>query len=261
MHFWFSDGGRLAALIIACAAIASLELLAPVFRYQEGRVRRSLPNLALAGGVVLLNLVFASCTAFLCARVTAFRVGLLSPILAQRWLALALSIMGLDLVAYVAHLLLHKLHWGWNFHRVHHSEVEVDVTTAFRQHPGETLWRQAWLWLGIVVFGPPFWMVTVYLSLSSLNAMLEHANVRMSDGIDRRLRLALVTPHMHKIHHSREVNETDSNYANIFSFWDRLFGTYTSRTDFGRLRYGLNGFDDTRTQTLAGLIREPFQNS
>jgi sterol desaturase/sphingolipid hydroxylase (fatty acid hydroxylase superfamily) len=172
-----------------------------------------------------------------------------------------LGIAGLDLSAYVAHLLLHKLPLGWRFHRVHHSELEVDVTTAFRQHPGETLWRLLWQCIGTVAFGLPFWVLPVYLSLSSLNALLEHANLRVQESVDRFLQLLIVTPNMHKIHHSRVVDETDSNYSNIFSIWDQLFGTYTRRAEYRTLRYGLDGFDSKQKQQLKELIIEPFRRA
>jgi sterol desaturase/sphingolipid hydroxylase (fatty acid hydroxylase superfamily) len=170
------------------------------------------------------------------------------------------GVLVLDLCAYFAHVLLHKTWLGWQFHRVHHSENAVDVTTAFRQHPGETVWRILWQLAAIIVFGIPLWIVIVYLILSGLNAELEHANIRLNPRIDRWLRLLVVTPNMHKVHHSRDQKETDSNYSNIFSLWDRLFGTYTSSVDFRKLSYGLDGFDVIERQTLRGLLKMPFVN-
>jgi sterol desaturase/sphingolipid hydroxylase (fatty acid hydroxylase superfamily) len=139
--------------------------------------------------------------------------------------------------------------------------LEVDVTTAFRQHPVETLWRSLWQCVGTVAFGLPFWVLPVYLSFSSLNALLEHANLRVHDRVDRFLRLVIVTPNMHKLHHSRVADETDSNYSNIFSIWDRLFGTYTRRPESHTLGYGLDGFDSKQKQRLKELIMEPFRRA
>lgn len=259
MEIWLNNSIRLAILLLAYAVLWSVEAFIPLFQYQRGRWRRALPNLALAVGVVVVNLAMASATASLSAFVTREHIGLLSGIRSHPWLLMALGIAGLDLFAYFAHLLLHKIPMGWRFHRVHHSDVEVDVTTALRQHPGETLWRLFWQLLGIVVFGLPFWIAVLYLSLSSLNALLEHANIRMSSRLDACLRLVIVTPNLHKIHHSRHVTETDSNYSNIFSFWDRLCGTYTSRKTYEDLRYGLEGPDDEKNwSTLGGLLRMPF---
>jgi sterol desaturase/sphingolipid hydroxylase (fatty acid hydroxylase superfamily) len=166
------------------------------------------------------------------------------------------GIAALDLFAYVAHVLLHKSPFAWRFHRVHHSDETVDVTTAFRQHPGETIWRVLWQLPAVVLFGLPLWIVVVYLTISAANAQLEHANIRLSEAVDRWLRLLFVTPNMHKVHHSRLQPETDSNYSNILSVWDRIFGTYTSRIDFRALRYGLG--DLPERATFLRLLRMPF---
>lgn len=261
MDWCLTDRTRLAALLAVCALLSSLELLIPLFRYHPGRLRRALPNLILAAGVVLTNLTVASVTASVSAIVTHRGIGVFAGIRLRPWALALLGIAGLDFSAYVAHLLLHKLPLGWRFHRVHHSELEVDVTTAFRQHPGETLWRLLWQCIGTVAFGLPFWVLPVYLSFSSLNAMLEHANLRVPESVDGFLQLLIVTPNMHKIHHSRVVAETDSNYSNIFSIWDRLFGTYTRRAEHRTLSYGLDGFDSMQKQRLKELILEPFRRA
>jgi len=261
MDLWLTDWARLIILLVACALLSSIELFIPLFRYRRGRLRRAVPNLLLSAGVLTVNLALASIAAGLCAVVTQQHVGLLAGTNVRPWILLVLGVAGLDLSAYVAHVLLHRLPIAWRFHRVHHSEPEVDVTTAFRQHPGETLWRFVWQCIGIAVFGLPFWVVPLYLSLSSLNALLEHANMRMNARLDKWLCWVVVTPNMHKVHHSRLSVETDSNYSNIFSFWDRLFGTYTSRVDFGKLHYGLDGFDHGQRQRARELIIEPFRRS
>lgn len=260
MELWLTDRFRLMLLLIFCALLASIETLVPLFQFRQGRLRRALPNLMLTAGVLLTNLALASLMASVSAITIAWRFGLFGGLRSHRWLLMAAGVAGLDFFAYLAHLLMHKIPLGWRFHRVHHSEPEVDVTTAFRQHPGETLWRVLWQCLAIAVFGLPFWIVPVYVSLSSLNALLEHANIRVPQGLDRWLRLLVVTPNMHKIHHSRLRIETDSNYSNIFSLWDRLSGTYTAHTRFQELRYGLDGFDRTEAQTIAGLLRTPFRS-
>src|SRR5689334_18799800 len=185
MDSWITDRTRLIILLAACALLSSIELFVPLFRYRRGRLRRAFPNILLAAGVLITNLALASIAAGLCAVVTQWHVGLLAGTPVRPWILLVIGVVGLDLSAYGAHVLLHKLPIAWRFHRVHHSEPEVDVTTAFRQHPGETLWRFVWQCVGIVVFGLPFWVVPLYLSLSSLNALLEHANVRMNENLDR----------------------------------------------------------------------------
>lgn len=235
-------------LVSVCAVLWSLESLVPLYRFRDRRLQRALPNLGLTLLLLLTNLALSFGTAWVASLAPSHRL----PV----WLHILLGVAALDFCAYVAHVLLHKTPLAWRFHRVHHSEEEVDVTTAFRQHPGETVWRVLWQLPAIVLFGLPLWIVVVYLTISAVNAQLEHANIRLPESLDRFLRLLVVTPNMHKVHHSCRQQETDSNYANIFSLWDRLFGTYTSRVDFGTLRYGL---DDTEGATrLRGLLAMPF---
>ena len=258
MQFWLSDQTRIVALVGLCGLLWSLESIVPLYRYQNSRVRHALPNVALTLILVLTNLALSFSSAYLADFTVRHGVGLFPFFGISMWIQAVFGVVALDLFAYFAHVLLHKSWLGWQFHRVHHSENAVDVTTTFRQHPGETVWRILWQLATIVVFGLPLWMVIVYLILSTLNAQMEHANIKVNRSLDGCLRLLIVTPHMHKVHHSRDQRETDSNYSNIFSFWDRLLGTYTAEIDFQKLRYGLDGFDANESQTLRGLLKMPF---
>jgi len=258
MQSLLTDQVRLLAVVTLCGLLWSLESIVPLYRYQNTRMRHALPNVALTLILVLTNLALSFSSAYLAGFTVRHGIGLFFLADLPTWSQLALGVLALDLFAYFAHVVLHKSWLGWQFHRVHHSENAVDVTTTFRQHPGETVWRIFWQLAAIVVFGIPLWIVIIYLALSSLNAQLEHANIRLSLSLDRLLRLLIVTPHMHKVHHSRVQKETDTNYSNIFSFWDRLFGTYTREIDFQKLRYGLDGFDAKERQTLRGLLKMPF---
>jgi sterol desaturase/sphingolipid hydroxylase (fatty acid hydroxylase superfamily) len=260
MDFWLSDQTRLIALVALCGLLWSLESIVPLYRYQNSRVRHALPNVALTVILLLTNLSLSFSSAYLAAFTVRHGVGLFPLFGLSAWTQAVFGVAALDLFAYFAHVLLHKSWLGWQFHRVHHSENAVDVTTAFRQHPGETVWRMLWQLAAVFVFGIPLWIIILYLILSALNAQMEHANIRLNVSVDRLLRLVIVTPHMHKVHHSRDQRETDSNYSNIFSFWDRLFGTYTAAIDFRRLRYGLDGFDAKERQTLPALLKMPFTN-
>jgi sterol desaturase/sphingolipid hydroxylase (fatty acid hydroxylase superfamily) len=260
MQFVLTDQMRLMALVALCGLLSSLESLVPLYRYRNSRVRHALPNVALTMILVLTNLALSFSSVYLADFTVRNGVGLLFLLGVPAWSQLVVGIVALDLFAYLAHVLLHKSRLGWQFHRVHHSENAVDVTTTFRQHPGETIWRILWQLAAVLVFGLPLWIVIVHLTLSSLNAQVEHANIKLNDNLDRLLRCLIVTPHMHKVHHSRKQKETDSNYSNIFSFWDRLFGTYTAKIDFHKLRYGLDGFDAGEKQSLRGLLKMPFLN-
>ena len=255
-----SDQVRLALLVFLCGLLWSLESLVPLYQYRNSRVRHALPNVALTVILALTNLALSFSSVYVAALTGRSGVGLLTLFAPSPWIHAITGVAVMDLFAYFAHLFLHKSWLGWQFHRVHHSESAVDVTTACRQHPGETFWRLLWQLAAIALFGIPLWIVVIYLSLSALNAQFEHANIRVNQTVDRMLRLLFVTPHMHKVHHSRDQKETDSNYSNIFSLWDRIFGTYTAATDFGKLSYGLDGFDVKERQTLGGLLGMPFIN-
>lgn len=231
-------------LIVVCAVLWTLE---------SGEHRRDhiAPNIGLTVLVLLTNLALSFAAASVSAFAESHRIVHL-----PTWLIVVIGIAALDFFAYVAHVLLHKTSFAWRFHRVHHSDEAVDVTTAFRQHPGESVWRVLWQLPAIALLGLPLWIVATYLAISATNAQLEHANIRVNARLDRWLRVLFVTPNMHKVHHSRLQRETDSNYSNIFSIWDRLFGTYTTIVDFETLRYGLDDLDERNT--LRGLLRMPF---
>ena len=239
---------RVAALAGACSLLWMIEGRRPFLALGEDRARHVRPNLLLAGLTVLTNVAFAAALP-----PSRSHSSLDWPVWVQGLAAVAI----LDFFAWAAHVLLHQTSWGWRTHRVHHSDVAVDVTTAFRQHPGETIWRLAWRLLPIWILGIPLPSVAVHETLSAANALLEHANLGLPETLDRLLRSVFVTPNMHKWHHSRDARETDTNYGNIFSIWDRLFGTITTGADFPRLRFGLDGFDGAASQSLKGLLRMP----
>jgi sterol desaturase/sphingolipid hydroxylase (fatty acid hydroxylase superfamily) len=249
---------RVLLLVIGCALLWSLESVMPLVRFRDNRLRRALPNVGLTVLLLLTNLALSFAAASVAGFAVSHRIGLLFLIPLPVWIEVVIGVAALDFFAYVAHVLLHKMPLAWRFHRVHHSEEEVDVTTAFRQHPGETVWRVLWQLPAIVLFGIPLWVVVAYLTISAVSAQLEHANIRLPDFLDRMLRVLFVTPNMHKVHHSRRQQETDSNYSNIFSIWDRALGTYTSDVDFGTLRYGLDDLDDRASGRLRGLLAMPF---
>src|SRR5688572_2754064 len=257
----FSDSSRLILLIAGCAALWSLESVIPLYRSEGASRRRTLSNVALTVLLLLTNLALSFLAAGAASFAAAHRMGVLFLLQLPTLMGVIVGIAVLDLFAYFAHVLLHKIPSAWRFHRVHHSDEAVDVTTAFRQHPGETVWRVLWQLPAIALFGLPLWIVVIYLTISTANAQLEHANIRLSETLDRWLRLVLVTPNMHKAHHSRLQPQTDCNYSNIFSVWDRIFGTYTSHVDFQTLRYGIDDLDERVTQCFRGLLRMPFSGS
>ncbi|MBI1211717.1 MAG: sterol desaturase family protein [Alphaproteobacteria bacterium] len=176
------------------------------------------------------------------------------------WIAAPLSLAALDLTLYAFHVACHKVPWLWSFHRVHHLDLEVDATTAFRSHPFEFLSSQI-LKLGVIyALGTPAVAVLAYEILLNIFAMFSHSNVRLSDAFDRNARWLVVTPDMHRIHHSTYQRETDSNYGVVTPLWDRLFGTYLAAPRDGQtgMTLGLNEVRGREAFNLFWLVACPF---
>jgi sterol desaturase/sphingolipid hydroxylase (fatty acid hydroxylase superfamily) len=143
------------------------------------------------------------------------------------WLQMVLGLLLLDLVgAYFVHWAEHKVKWMWRFHLVHHTDPNVDTTSANRHHPGESVFRFVFTTAGALLTGADWWIVMMYQSLSAGLSQFNHANIQFPEWLDRALSWVLVTPGMHRIHHHYVLPYTDSNFGNIFAVWDRLFGTY-----------------------------------
>jgi sterol desaturase/sphingolipid hydroxylase (fatty acid hydroxylase superfamily) len=224
----------------------------------RGRSRGLTPNLALTALLVVVNLALDRGTASLGVVSPPDGAGLIGRFGARVWAEVVVVVVVLDGLAYLAHVLMHKVGAAWRFHRVHHSDAHVDVTTAFRQHPLETVWRYSFLLAGVLLLGASSRSVAVYRALSAVNAQLEHARVSLPARVDRLLRLVIATPAMHRVHHSRTACETDTNYSNILSFWDRLFGTYRTPRPGEVIAYGLDDLDAPERQGTAGLLALPF---
>ena len=148
----------------------------------------------------------------------------------------------------------------WKFHLIHHSDTHVDVTTGLRHHPGETVFRIVFTILAVVIVGAPMGIVMLYQSLSVLFAHITHANIRVPVKVDRTFSYLFVTPLMHKVHHHYQQPLTDTNYGNIFSIWDRLFGTYAQVPDSSALIYGIDThMDPKENDEIGSLLAIPFQ--
>ena len=176
------------------------------------------------------------------------------------WAQIIIGVMLLDLIgAYFIHWMEHKIKWMWQFHLVHHSDTNVDVTTGLRHHPGETVFRISFTILAVLIVGAPMGIVMLYQSLSVLFAHITHANIKMPVKIDRALSYIFVTPYMHKVHHHYTQPLTDTNYGNIFSIWDRIFGTF-AQTDSSKLTYGIDTHMDPKEHgALGNLLAIPFK--
>lgn len=176
------------------------------------------------------------------------------------WLQLVLTLPALDVVSYAQHYLLHCAPLLWRFHRTHHTDHDYDFTTGVRFHPLETIYSTAILLGAIAVLGAAPIAVLVSQLLSMGITFVEHANVRVPSSLDRVLRFLVVTPDMHRIHHSQDRRETESNFGTIFPWWDRLFGTYVNQPAGGheRIAFGLAEFGERKHLTLPWMLALPF---
>jgi sterol desaturase/sphingolipid hydroxylase (fatty acid hydroxylase superfamily) len=177
------------------------------------------------------------------------------------WCELLISIIVLDLWAgYLPHFIFHKSVLLWHFHSIHHSDNHVDVTTTFRKHPIEGIINIIFNITGLVILGLPLWMLLVYVTISTIHAQLEHANIFLPSKVDKILQAVFVTPNMHKIHHSLDASESNSNYSNIFSIWDRIFGTYRKKDSYANIAYGLDYVPEKSSKSFWQLITWPIQS-
>jgi sterol desaturase/sphingolipid hydroxylase (fatty acid hydroxylase superfamily) len=176
-------------------------------------------------------------------------------------LAIVLAVVALDFVIYLQHVLVHAIPALWRFHRVHHADLDFDLTTGARFHTAEIILSMLIKIATIVVLGPPIVAVVIFEVVLNGMAMFNHANVHLPLAVDRVLRLLLVTPDMHRVHHSTEDNETNSNYGFNLAIWDRIFGTYIDQPRGGHegMTIGIHKYRDPKqVNWLPGMLALPF---
>lgn len=246
-------------IILTVMAVGALiEIAVPMFADQPWRQGRRAANLGLTAVSFLFNWLLASVAAV--AALQYRPAGLIAGFGWPFWLEVVASIVVLDFsVGYLSHRTMHMWPPMWRFHQVHHSDLFVDVTTTYRTHPVETLWRFMFAIVPVWVLGLPAQAVVIQRLLQATNGTLEHGNIRLWAPLDRALSLFWVTPNVHKIHHSRQVSETNSNYANLLTIYDRLLGTYTPAERAQTVVYGLDGDRNLGRASFTGLVTIPFQ--
>src|SRR5262245_21880813 len=249
---------NVSVILTVMAAAALIETAVPMFLAKPWQHARRTANLSLTALSFVTNWFLASVAAL--AAVWLRPAGLLAGVGWPLWIQVLIGIVVLDFsVGYLSHRSMHMWPAMWRFHQVHHSDDFVDVTTTFRQHPIETLWRFLFAIAPVWILGLPVQAVLIQRLLQTTNGVIEHANIRVWAPLDRILSLVFVTPNVHKMHHSREVSETNSNYANLLTIYDRLLGTYTPSNRAETVVYGL---DDERMAAakVSGLLAIPFES-
>jgi len=259
-----SQLNQLSALVWIAAAmvvLAALESVIPLRERAKSGRGRLVPNLALTAAAFAANALLNVVLVAALARAQSAQLGVIPALaLPSAWGA-ALAVIGFDLAWYATHVSMHHGALLWRFHRVHHSDAAVDVTTAIRQHPGETVIRYAYyIAFGLALGATPA-AFAIYRLWSALHGLFEHANLRLPLALDSALSWVVASPNMHKVHHSRAPQWTDSNYGNIFALFDRAFGTFTPARRGTDVDYGLDGCDDPAPQTTVGLLALPFRSA
>ena len=175
------------------------------------------------------------------------------------YLSSVLALLMFDAWMYFWHRINHKIPFLWRFHRMHHSDTEMDVTTGLRFHPGEIILSFCARLLIIPLIGISFNELVIYEVALQLVVLFHHSNVKIGKRFDSLFRLVFVSPNMHKVHHSDIQSETDSNYSTVLSIWDRIFGTYVNREDVENIDYGLKEFKDAEDQSVVGMLKTPWK--
>jgi sterol desaturase/sphingolipid hydroxylase (fatty acid hydroxylase superfamily) len=249
---------KTAVFVAGLAALWSWEALQPFFVYQRGRLRHDGRNLAIAAvNTVTVALCCGIATVFTAEWTERNDMGLLQFVEIPWFVRLLLALVLLDVWLYAWHRANHAIPFLWRFHRMHHSDLQLDVSTATRFHTGELLMAAA-LRLGLIpLFGIELTHLIVFETLVMGVTLFHHANISLGRW-DASIRWLIVTPFMHKVHHSRRRPETNSNYATLFSVWDRLFRSFRICGDCSTIQPGLDEFDDSRWQTFGGMLKTPF---
>lgn len=232
----------------------------PLFGFTYNKWKHASINIFFTITTIVINFAFALVIVKASDWAVTYQFGFLQMFPMPLWVFMIAGLLLLDLVgAYFIHLIEHRVKWMWKFHMVHHADTHVDTTTANRHHPGESLFRAVFTLLGVIICGTPMWVVMMYQSLSVVLTQFNHANIRLPLWLDTALSWFLVSPNMHKVHHHYMRPQTDSNYGNIFSIWDHIFGTF-NYTPIEEVKYGLDVLDGSKDENLPFQLKIPFDS-
>ena len=254
---------RLASFVAIFAAIGLWEVVAPRRAPTVSKAMRWASNLGLVAlNTLLLRLVFPLAAVGIAAFGVANGWGLLNHFQVPFWIALAVGVIAMDFVIWLQHVMVHAVPALWRLHRVHHADLDYDVTTGARFHPIEIALSMLIKFATIAVLGPPVLAVVIFEVLLNATAIFNHGNIRLPVALDRMLRWVVVTPDMHRVHHSVEDDETNSNFGFNLPWWDWLFGTYRAQPRAGHelMTIGIHGHRDPQeVARLPGMLMLPFR--
>jgi len=253
---------RIAVFLGILFAMAAWEVAAPRRRQEIPRLLRWTNNLGLVViDTILVRLTFPIVAVGLALLAEERGWGLLNVFGVPTWLAFVASVIALDLAIYLQHVMFHAVPALWRLHRMHHADLEFDVTTGLRFHPIEIVLSMGIKIAVVAALGPPAVAVLVFEVLLNATAMFNHSNVRIPQGMDRILRWIVVTPDMHRIHHSIHPSETNSNFGFNLPWWDKLLGTYRPQPKEGHdsMTIGIEQFRTGRDLWLDRMLIQPLR--
>lgn len=252
---------RFGSFVSVFAIMALWEASAPRRAWSVSKISRWPRNLALTGlNTLLIRLVFPSAGVGMALLASERGWGLFHNVPAPLWLSLAASVLVLDLTVYLQHVLFHALPVLWRLHMVHHADLDFDVTTGTRFHPLEMLLSMLIKLAVVVLLGAPAIAVLIFEAILNTTSLFNHSNVRIPAPVDRWLRLLVVTPDMHRVHHSILAREANSNFGFNFPWWDRLLGSYRQSPSAGHeaMIIGLKQFRGPEPIRLTWILKAPF---
>lgn len=253
---------RLGAFLGIFAAMALWEILAPRRALTQPKSSRWLNNIALVVlNTLVLRLLFPAAAVGVAVHAGTQGWGLFNQLAVPGWFAILASVIILDFVIYLQHVMFHAVPVFWRLHRVHHADLDFDVTTGARFHTIEIVLSMLIKFAVIILIGPPVVAVVLFEVILNMTSMFNHSNVRLPLAADRLIRLLIVTPDMHRVHHSHLEHETNSNFGFNLSLWDRLMGTYRAQPEDGHtgMTIGIDTFNDSATCIkLPRLLWMPF---
>lgn len=255
---------RLAAFLSVFAMVAAWEVLAPRRSAAFPRRQRWPHNLALVAlNSIVARLLMPGAVIAVAVAGESAGWGLINAFALAGWPAVLLALVLLDLAIYFQHVMFHAVPTLWRLHRVHHSDLDFDLTTGTRFHPIEIIVSTLIKMAAVVAIGAPAIAVLVFEVVLNATSMFNHANAKLPIAVDRWLRLLLVTPDMHRVHHSVLYNETNSNFGFNLPCWDRLFGTYLAQpaAGHGAMTIGVDAFRSPADLRLDQLLLQPFRQS
>lgn len=253
---------RLGFFLGILAIMAVWEILAPKRVLTVSKTVRWTNNLGLVFfNSFIVRLIFPAAAVGVAAFASAHGWGLFNYYSVPPVLAIALTIVAMDFIIYLQHVLVHAVPVLWRLHRVHHADLDFDVTTGARFHPFEIILSMLIKFATIVVLGAPVVAVIIFEVVLNAMSMFNHGNVGLPVGLDRALRWFIVTPDMHRVHHSIEADETNSNFGFNLSIWDRMFGTWREQSRAGHqgMTIGIREFREPRQASwIDGMLAIPF---